>query len=37
MKVIGLCEPVFRCYKYGTDYPGFVGKDLTAGDTIKSK
>lgn len=26
---------VFRSYRYGPDYPGFVGKDLTPGDRIE--
>ena len=26
---------VFRCYKYGPDYPGFDGKDLVAGDPVE--
>ena len=26
---------VFRCYRYGTDYPGLAGKDLTPGDPIE--
>lgn len=26
---------VFRCYKYGADYPAFVGKDLTPGDPLR--
>ncbi len=26
---------VFRCYKYGSNYPGLVGKDLTPGDRIE--
>lgn len=25
----------FRCYRYGADYPGFAGKDLTPGDPIE--
>ncbi len=26
---------VFRCYKYGADYPGLIGKDLIAGEPLK--
>ena len=26
---------VFRCYRYGSDYPGFTGKDLTQSDPIE--
>ena len=26
---------VFRTYRYGPDYPGFIGKDLTPGDPIE--
>lgn len=26
---------VFRCYKYGADYPGFAGKDLTSGEPLR--
>jgi hypothetical protein len=26
---------IFRAYRYGTDYPGLVGKDLTPGKTIE--
>lgn len=26
---------VFRCYKYGEDYPGLIGKTLTSGEPLK--
>jgi hypothetical protein len=26
---------LFRAYRYGRDYPGLAGKDLTAGKTIE--
>jgi hypothetical protein len=26
---------IFRAYRYGTDYPGLAGKDLTPGKTIE--
>jgi Spy/CpxP family protein refolding chaperone len=28
--------PLFRAYRYGTDFPGFVGKDLTPGKTLEA-
>jgi hypothetical protein len=28
-------QPVFRAYRYGPDYPGLAGKDLTPGKTIE--
>ncbi|MBF0430191.1 MAG: aryl-sulfate sulfotransferase [Fibrobacteria bacterium] len=28
-------NPVFRCYRYAPDFPGFAGKNLTAGDPIE--
>jgi hypothetical protein len=30
-----LMNSVFRVYKYGTDYPAFVGRDLTPGDFVE--
>jgi hypothetical protein len=30
----GLGTPIFRAYRYGPDYPGLVGKDLTPGKPI---
>ena len=30
----GLGTPIFRAYRYGRDYPGLVGKDLTPGKPI---
>src|SRR5262249_26655024 len=27
-------NPVFRAYRYGKDYPGLAGRDLTPGKTI---
>ncbi len=30
----GQGTPIFRAYRYGPDYPGFVGKDLTPGEPI---
>ena len=27
---------VFRCYKYGKDYPGLAGKTLTSGEPLKT-
>ena len=29
-------QPVFRAYRYGPDYPGLAGKELTPGDTIET-
>src|SRR5262249_55010408 len=29
-------QPVFRAYRYGPDYPGLAGKNLTAGKTIEA-
>jgi hypothetical protein len=29
-----LGTPIFRAYRYGPDYPGLAGKDLTPGKTI---
>jgi hypothetical protein len=26
---------LFRAYRYGRDYPGLAGKDLTPGNTIE--
>jgi hypothetical protein len=31
----GLDNAVFRCYRYGTNYPGLDGRDLTPGDPIE--
>lgn len=28
-------QPVFRAYRYGPEYPGLVGKDLTPGKTVE--
>jgi len=30
----GRGTPIFRAYRYGPDYPGLVGKDLTPGEPI---
>jgi hypothetical protein len=27
--------PVFRAYRYGPDFPGLAGKDLTPGKTVE--
>jgi hypothetical protein len=33
----GFGDPVFRAYRYASDYPGLAGKELTPGETIEGR